>query len=307
MSFVVIGEALVDILVGADGARVERPGGSCLNVAVAASRLGVDTTLVTQLGDDDRGDLVRRHLDGSDVALDESRTPSGRTSTATAHIGDDGAATYEFDLEWAPPTLAAASLPDRMRALHIGSLGTTLSPGARAVADLVESVGEQPGVIVSYDPNVRPSFIDDPAAALAGVRSWAARADLVKLSDEDCAHLSPGVDPGEVAASLLGGRTRLVVLTRGGDGASAYATDLEVSVPAPQAQVVDTVGAGDTFSAALVSALLVEDRLTEDAWHREERVVRRVLTSAAAAAAVTVSRPGADPPRVSELAEWPCG
>ena len=307
MALAVVGESLVDILVAADGERVERAGGSCLNVAVAAARLGATTTLVTQLGDDDRGDLIRRHAAGSDVDLRASRTRSGRTATATARIGDGGAATYDFDLEWAPPSLRVEDLPTPPRALHIGSLGTTLAPGDETVAELVEAVSAQAGAVVSYDPNVRPSFITDPAAALAGVRSWAARADLVKLSDEDCEHLSPGSDPGELAASLLGGRTRLVVLTRGGEGATAYAEDLTLSVEAPAAEVADTVGAGDTFSAALLAALLAEHRLGDDAWYREELLVRRVLTSAAAAAAVTVTRPGADPPRLAELGTWPLG
>ena len=300
---VVIGESLVDILVSPDGERSERPGGPCLNVAVAASRLGIATTLITQLGDDSRGELVRRHAAGSSVTLQEHATASGRTSTATARIGETGAATYDFDLDWSPSRI---DLGDP-RVLHVGSLGTVLSPGSGAVAEAVEQAGQRPGTVVTYDPNVRPSFIDDVEQAVADVRSWAGRADLVKLSDEDAETLAPDLDPGDLAASLVGGRTRLVVLTRGGEGATAYAEGLVVSAPAPQAEVVDTVGAGDTFSAGLIAALLAEDRLDDDAWHREETVVRRLLTSAAAAAAVTVSRPGADPPRIDELAPWPAG
>ncbi|QWC86959.1 carbohydrate kinase [Nocardioidaceae bacterium] len=299
----VVGEALVDVLHTADGEHSERAGGSCLNVAVAAARLGVTTTLVTQLAEDGRGQLLRSHAVASDVDVRASAPASGRTSSAVATVGPDGAATYDFDLDW---SLEPTTLPD-VAALHVGSLGTTLAPGRDAVRALVEEASARSDVLVSYDPNVRPTFVTDRDAALADVRSWAARADLVKLSDEDCEHLAPGRDPGELAASLVGGRTRLAVLTRGGDGATAYAADLTVSVPAPPATVADTVGAGDTFSAALVCALLAEDRLGTDAWHREEQTVRRVLTSAATAAAVTVTRPGADPPRLSELGEWPCG
>ncbi len=297
---VVVGEALVDVLVREDGSRTEAPGGSCLNVAVAASRLGTETTLLTEIGEDAYGRLLRTHAEDSGVTMvaDEPRT--GRSASATATIDADGTATYDFDLDWA---LRPQRLPDGV-VLHTGSLGSALTPGADTVADLAEQASGR-GALVTYDPNARPAFVDDPADAWSAVRTCAARADLVKLSDEDCAVLCPGADVDEVARTLLAGRTRLVVVTRGGDGSTAYAEGLEVHADPVRVDVADTVGAGDTFTAGLVVALVDLDLLDGDAWHTDETVVRRLLASAAAAAAVTVTRAGANPPTRAELGTWP--
>jgi fructokinase len=297
VAFVVAGEALVDVVVPQAGRTEHAPGGSPLNVAVGLSRLGVETLLITRIGDDDYGRLVRSHVEASGVRLaDGSVDPAVRTSTATAHLDERGAATYDFDLAWELPQ---RPLPDGATALHVGSIGAALRPGRDAVVRLVEEAAAE-GLLVSYDPNMRPVFTPDPEQAWADVREVAAASRLVKMSDEDLHFLLPGSSAEDAARTLLGGRTEVVVVTHGGSGAVAFSRAAAVEVPSRRSEVVDTVGAGDSFMAALLAAV-VEEGLDTAA-----DPLRRQVEAAHEAAAVTVSRRGADPPRRTELPEgWP--
>ena len=303
--FVVVGESLVDIVVPRQGERVSAPGGSPLNVAVGLSRLEVPTLLVTQLGDDEYGELVARHARDSDVVLHEHAVrPGTRTSTATAHLDEDHAATYEFDLAW---ELEHFVLPEDATGVHVGSLGAALHPGRAAVLHLLDQADDR---FVSYDPNVRPAFVEDPAETWRDILEVAARARLVKCSEEDLEALRPGEDEAALAAELLAGAaTELVIVTRGGAGATAYRDAGRIDVPAPATEVVDTVGAGDSFMAALLAilsdwGLLDAGEGSLDAL--DEQRVEMLLGGAVTAAAVTVSRRGANPPTRRELpTTWP--
>lgn len=293
--FVVVGEALVDVVVPPEGETTHAPGGSPMNVAVGLSRLGVPALLVTELGDDAHGELVAEHLRSSDVELAPGSVRSAhRTSTATARLAADGAASYEFDLTW---ELAAAALPEALTGLHVGSLGTALAPGRDAVIALLDEAAGR-DVLVTYDPNVRagllPSWHD--------VAEVAADVDVVKMSDEDIELLRPEESVQAVAREVLdNGRTRLVVVTRGGAGALGFTAQGSAEVAAPRTTVVDTVGAGDSFMAALIAVLLDWGTPPELSSAR----LRTLLESAAHAAAVTVSRRGANPPTRAELpAGW---
>jgi fructokinase len=296
--FVVAGESLVDVVVTAAGDTRRAPGGSPLNVAVGLARLGVPTTLVTEIGDDALGRLVVDHVLASDVALHPGSVVTGRhTSTATAHLDASGAASYDFDLGW---ELQPRTLPEEATALHVGSLGTALRPGRDQVLAMVAEATRR-GLLVSYDPNARPSLTPDPAQAWRDVLEVAASAAVVKLSDEDLAFLAPGTTPEGLAAELLRGPTRLVVVTFGGEGALAFSRETQVRVASRPSRVVDTVGAGDSFMAALL-AVVVEHGLDELSAPRLQQYVE----AAHQAAAVTVSRLGADPPRRGELPPaWP--
>jgi fructokinase len=298
----VIGESLVDVVETPDGL-LRLPGGSPLNVAVGLARLEVPTLLATELGADDNGRLVADHLAASGVRLvDGSVRPDARTSTATVGMDEAGNATYAFDLTWDPHLPA---LPD-VSALHVGSLGTVLEPGRRAVLEVLESSAAD-AVLVSYDPNLRAGFLP----TWQEVRTVAALADLVKLSADDLRALH-GEDPdvAKLAGQLLtADRTELVVVTHGGSGASAFTAADAVDVPAPRATVVDTVGAGDSFTAALLAVLdgwdlVGSDRGALDALDRERLAL--LLSGAARAAATTVGRRGANPPTRAELPPtWP--
>ena len=300
MVFVVAGEALVDVVVPRDGTPRRTPGGSPLNVAVGLARLGVPTLLLTELGDDDAGDLVQRHLEDSGVSLGPGAVVTGRrTSTATAHLDDAGAASYDFDIEW---TLPASPLPATATGLHVGSLGAALRPGRAAVVDLARQAVAA-GVLVTFDPNARPTLTPDAEQAWADVLEVAAQSDVVKLSDEDLHFLSPGTGPDAAAELLLARGAQLVVVTLGGGGAAAYSAGADCRVSSRPVDVVDTVGAGDSFMAALV-AVVVEHGLDG----LDAGLLRGYVEAAHAAAAITVSRPGADPPRRADLpAGWPLG
>lgn len=303
---VVVGEALVDIVVPLEGEVTEAVGGSPLNVAVGLARLEVPTLLITRVGDDERGRWVTEHLEASGAAISTSSVvPGSTTSTATARLDEQNAASYEFDLAW---DLEHHTLPDAL-ALHVGSLGASLLPGRRAVVDLVRQADEDE-LFVSYDPNIRSAFVDDPAEHWRDVAELAGLSRLVKVSDEDLALLRPGEALGDVARELLAGEeTELVVVTHGGRGASAFHERFVLEVPAPRVDVVDTVGAGDSFMAGLL-AILAEWQLPEDGPGSltavDEDRVRLLLQGAMTAAAITCSRRGANPPTRQELPPtWP--
>jgi fructokinase len=212
-------------------------------------------------------------------------------------------ASYEFDITWEPPAL---SLSRGCPAIHTGSIATVLEPGADAIRDFLTSVADQP-VTVTLDPNARPSITPDPVSTWTAVRALAALSDLVKLSDEDCEFLRPGSSPEDIAAELLTAeRTQCVVITRGGQGAIGVSRDTRVDVPAPVIEVVDTVGAGDSFMSALIAGLHSRDLLgaTRLAGLTFEDL-RDVVDYAVKAAAITCTRHGADPPTATEhAAQW---
>ena len=280
MSFLVVGEALVDVVTRADGTVVERPGGSPANVAVGLGRLGHDVTLLTALGDDPHGTAVLEHLTASGVR--PLVAPLARTGTAHATLDHHHDATYVFDIAWDTGDLVPTTPPSWV---HVGSLGTVLQPGADQVAALLDSTTAR----VSFDPNCRPQLMGDPRDALAQVERFVARADVVKLSEEDATWLCPEVDPVATAQRFLGLGPALVVLTRGDSGAVALLGEDALAVPAATGTtVVDTVGAGDAFTAGLLPTL-AEQELTR-------ATVSRALHRASEIARRTCERVGADPP-----------
>ncbi|MCT1908482.1 carbohydrate kinase family protein [Brachybacterium paraconglomeratum] len=296
----IAGEALTDIVVDADGARREHPGGSPLNVAVALSRLGHDAHLLTAIGDDARGDAIRAHLDESGVQLTPASVRPGRTSTAEAVLDAHGAATYTFDLTWDPDT---AELPETPDAVHTSSIAAVLEPGATTLSALLRSA--RGSSTISYDPNARPTLMGAPEDVRARIEKNIALSDVVKASDEDVAWLYGTEDVEDVAAAWRDLGPSLTVLTRGGDGAVAFSASGRVQVAPVQVEVVDTVGAGDTFSAGILDALAAKGLLGAD---RREMLaaipsddLATVLRRAAALSAITVSRAGANPPWSHEL------
>lgn len=278
----VVGESLVDVVTTADGVTVERPGGSAANVAVALARLGRRVRFVTSYADDARGAAIAAHLAGSGVVLATDPHVLARTSSAAATIGDDGSASYVFDLDWRFGPVVLDELP---RFVHVCSIGAVLSPGADDVLALLDRVGD---AVVTYDVNARPAITGTGPEVVGRVESVARRADVVKASDEDLAVLYPTLSLEEAARHLRGLGPRAVVVTRGGEGATWFGEEV-VEVDAVTTAVVDTIGAGDTFSAAILDAL----------W--DGLGPAETLAHAARAAAVTVSRPGADPPTRAEL------
>ncbi|HEY0950138.1 PfkB family carbohydrate kinase, partial [Nocardioides sp.] len=250
--------------------------------------------------DDERGRVLADHVAAAGVELAGDPQVLTRTATAAATIGADGAATYEFDLEWRVPEVDAEPAP---LVVHTCSLGAVLEPGADDVLALVDRLRAE--ATISYDVNARPAITGTGPEVVALVERLAALCDVVKASDEDLAALYPGLSLEAAARSLLQLGPAAIVVTRGGDGATWVHRAGVVEVASLPVTVADTIGAGDTFGAAVIDALWERDLL--GAARREQlrdlapEVVAEVLAHAAKAAAVTVSRPGADPPYRHEL------
>jgi fructokinase len=291
----VVGEALVDIVRRADGSTVEYAGGSAANVAVALGRLGRPVELLTAFADDPHGALLARHLNQSAVGLVGDPHVLERTSTAMAALAEDGSASYTFDIEW-----RVGAIPDVVpRVVHVCSLGAVMAPGAEEVRRLLGRV--RPGALVTYDINARPAVTGVGPEVVGAVEDVVALADLVKASDEDLSALYPADTVEQAAARLRGLGPSAVVVTRGRSGATWYGPDGRIDVPGAEVEVADTIGAGDSFGAALIDALWDLGAVGGRLPGLGSSEVDRLLRHATRAAAVTVSRPGADPPYRHEL------
>jgi fructokinase len=300
--FVVIGEALVD-LVGQRGSRmlVAHPGGSPANVALGLGRLGNPVTLMTHLGRDAFGEMISAHLQASGVRVEGADADSS-TSLAVATLAA-GIAKYDFRISWDIGNLEP--LPVETRCLHTGSLATVLEPGRTDVQRLLEHEHQRGRVTISYDPNVRPALLRSPEEARPGIEHLVELSDVVKVSDEDLQWLYPDREDEDVAREWLGTGPAVVVVTRGGKGVFAVTGDLEVHRPVMPVDLVDTVGAGDSFTSGLLDGLRRADLIggprREALAAIDEASLISVLDEASLIAAITCSRPGADPPTRAEL------
>lgn len=295
----VVGEALVDVAVRSDGVARRLPGGSPMNVAVGFARLGLPTTLLTSFGDDEDGRLLERHLAHAGVHLaDGSVTPGGRTSSAHARLSGSGSASYDFDLRWDIP--AGSEMPADVVAVHTGSLATVIAPGASRTLELF--AGARPGVLRSFDPNIRPAITPDRRATLESVERFARHTDILKLSDEDAGWLLGSADVEDVVDWALGLGVRLVALTRGAEGCVLAAPRIRVEQPGIPTHVVDTIGAGDAFMSALTVGVVrwgLAEPLAAGELTAEE--AERLASVAQHAAVMTVRRAGAQPPNWAEI------
>jgi fructokinase len=269
-------------------------------VAIGLARLGHPTSLATHIGVDERGRRVAELMALEGVALTPGSTDASRTPTAAARLDAAGVASYEFDLEW---MLAPVDVPSGSH-LHTGSIAATLSPGGATVLETVRASREHS--TVSYDPNARPSLMGDPGTARAVIERLIALADVVKASDEDVRWLYPDAPVPQVLAHWASLGPSVCTVTQGGEEVVVLAAGELQRFPTLPTRVVDTVGAGDSFMAGLVSGLLdagllggpdARERLRFAAWPVITAAVERAL----ACAAVTVSRAGANPPTRADL------
>jgi len=303
----VCGEALVDLVpVDPAGRRFDAlPGGSPANTAVALARLGVPAMLLARLSEDSFGRLLREHLVSSGVDLSRTVTAAEPSSLAVVGLGADGDASYRFDLrgtadwQWADAELGP--LPEHVLAVHAGSLALSLPPGGAVLERFLSQARGR--CTVSVDPNLRAGLLPDLDATRAAVLRWLALADVVKASTGDLALLYPGEDPEQVVRDWAGLGPGLVVLTRAGQGALAVLarTGEVVRRQAVPVTVVDTVGAGDTFTAGMLGHLHASGLLGGRLDGVGVEQVAAALDRALRAAAVTCGRAGADPPYAREL------
>ncbi|WP_124109529.1 carbohydrate kinase family protein [Kocuria rhizophila] len=303
----VIGEALVDVVSRSGEQPRAHVGGSPMNVAVGLARLGHQVQFLGRYGQDEYGHQVVEHLRGNGVRL-PFEADDRPTSVAQAVLDENGAADYDFQLDWSldvspgriDELLANTSL------LHVGSIGAMLEPGAAVVRQALERAHRH--ALISYDPNCRPSIIPDSSDARARAEQIVGLAHVVKASDEDLLWLYPHRTVEDSARAWLDAGVRLVVVTRGAMGPWALSRGTGprgVSVPAAKVSVADTVGAGDSFMAALLCGLADREILGASGASSLEQLgadeVTALLGYAAAAAGVTVSRSGAQLPTREDL------
>ena len=296
---VVCGEALIDCVAGG----ADSPGGGPFNTARALARLGIPTQFLGHLSRDAYGEQLRDVLLADGVDLGMTSIGPEPTTLAIAEVNVDGRATYRFvsDGTSAPKltsTMVPASFGADVDALHVGTLGLVFEPIATTNAALVER--EHSKRLVMVDPNIRPTAVNGAPGYRARLDRIIAQSTIVKASDTDVAWLFPQFDRLAAARALLASGPRLVVVTLGPDGAVGVTTSAEVRVPAPVVKVVDTIGAGDAFGAAVLAWLANHGRLSRDL-RLDREDLRAALEFACLIASVTCTRAGADPPWRTEL------
>ncbi|WP_019201087.1 carbohydrate kinase family protein [Tsukamurella sp. 1534] len=298
-----LGEALVDVVLREGADPTEHVGGSLFNVACGLSALGDPASILSWWGRDVRGARIAETAARAGVDVVPGTDAAPNTPLAYAQLDAEGRATYEFDLTWEVPEVREL---ERYGHLHTGSFAATLAPGADGVRDVVGRIREH--ATVSYDPNIRPALMGAPSDVLPRVTELIGLADVVKASDEDIAWLHPDEPVEDVMRRWIAAGPALVIVTRGPWGAYALLSGNRDMLHVDQltVEIGDTVGAGDSFMAGLVSGLLdagylgsryAARRLRAAQWSDVQPALHRaVITSA-----LTVSRAGAYAPSRAEV------
>lgn len=295
------GEALIDMLprttaVGED-TYMPDPGGAVHNTAVALGRLGVETGFFSGMSSDPFGQLLRDKLDDCDVDHSMSVTADRPTTLAFVKLTDGHATYFFYDENTAGRMLTPDDLPPvTADALFFGGISLVVEPCGAAYEALM--LREAPNKVTMIDPNIRPSFISDEGRYRARLKAMMGVADIIKTSDEDLQWMIGSHDATQLFSDTA---AQVVLLTRGAEGVTVLTRDTQFDVPAQKATVVDTVGAGDTFNAGFLAGLARADHLNKTALTTSQDVLRSAATLGAAAAAITVSRAGANPPWASEV------
>jgi len=294
----VVGEVLIDLIPDADQ-HLAVVGGGPANTAKALAKLGVNACFIDGISNDEYGQMAKAELLSANVLLDYAQYSNKPTCTAKVTLSSSGSASYEFVIEdtatfdfsdqWLPnPQSLKPSL------LHIGTLATVIEPGASVLFKWAQSVAHIAPIV--FDPNIRPAVLGDRNEYVKKVEKWVAISSAVKVSDEDLNWLYPGKAINEIAKKWLEVGVEIVVVTLGDKGITAYRENEQISVTAVKVVVADTVGAGDTVGAVLVEAIVKNglDKLTGEE-------LKTMLNRATKAAAITVSRTGANPPSKEEI------
>jgi fructokinase len=302
---VVAGEALVDLLPRSDASLAAVPGGGPYNAARTIGRLGLGVAWLGSLSSDRFGRLLEAGLGADGVALDLVHRTGLPTTLALAELDATGSATYRFYTEGtSAPQLVGwptgGGVPAGTSAVHVGTLGLALEPMATTLEGLVAALDDD--CLLLVDPNCRPTIARDAVAYRERLERVLRRADVVKVSTEDLAFLRPGADPADAAAWIASLGPRAVLVTDGGRPVRVLVDGTVHSVEVPRVEVVDTVGAGDTFGGATL-ACLVHDGVTRRMLDADSLL--RATRFGVRAAAITCTRAGADPPTLDELGGWP--
>jgi fructokinase len=294
----VVGEVLIDLIPDADQ-HLAVVGGGPANTAKALAKLGVKTYFIDGISNDVYGQIAQVELLSANVLLNYAQYSNKPTCTAKVTLSSSGSASYDFVIEdtatfnfsdqWLPEPQTHKPL-----LLHIGTLATVIEPGASVLFKWAQSVAQVAPIV--FDPNIRPAVLGDRGEYVKKIEKWVAISSAVKVSDEDLSWLYPGKVIDEIVNEWLEVGVELVVVTLGDKGITAYRKNEQISVDAVKVVVADTVGAGDTVGAILVEAI-TKDGLSSLSGVRLEIMLKR----AAKAAAITVSRSGANPPTLKEI------
>ena len=294
----VVGEVLIDLLPDGDKQKAVVGGGPA-NTAVALSKLGIKTQFINGISKDIYGKACKEYLEKAGVLLDYVNDSSKPTCTATVTLDQQGKACYEFLIDGtATFSYAPERLPNLLdvipSVLYIGSLVTVIEPAASALhkwASVIKSIAP-----IVFDPNIRPAVMHDRKLYLEQVMRFVEIASVVKVSEDDLNWLFPGLEIDEVAHRWLELGPKLIVVTLGDKGIYSYRSGERLAVKAVKTKVVDTVGAGDTVGAILVEAI-IQNGLE----NLRAQLLTDTLNRAAAAAGITISRAGANPPTQAEI------
>jgi len=294
----VAGEVLIDLIPNGSE-REPIVGGGPANTAKALAMIGIDTQFIDGISSDEYGQMAKSELETSGVKLNYVKYSDKPTCLAIVSLSDSGSASYEFEIE---NTATFDFIPDwlpnpqteRPALLHLGTLATVIEPGASVLYEWAQSVAKVAPIV--FDPNIRPAVINDREKYVKQVERWVSISSAVKASDEDIKWLYPSLEIEQVINNWLAKGPSLIVVTHSDKGISAYRLGEKVSIDAVKVVVADTVGAGDTVGAILVEAI-VKDGLSSLIGVRLEKMLNR----AAKAAAITVSRSGANPPTLKEI------
>jgi fructokinase len=299
----VIGEALIDLVqLDAPGDYRARPGGSPFNVAVGLARLGHRTALMARLADNTFGRMLRTHAAAEGIDLTYAPAAAEPTTLAVVSMDAEGRASYDFYLDgtadWQWTEAETALVPQDTAVLHFGSVASWTPPTAEHIHSVAQRLRAEGTTLLSYDPNVRPALLGDPERGRQAVERSVGIAHLVKASREDIEWLYPDTPIERIAAHWLELGALLVVITDGPDGAHAFhSTAGSLSRPGRKAAVVDTVGAGDAFTAGLLGALLRHSLHTPQSLATAAPDVLTIaVDDAILVSALTCERLGADPP-----------
>ncbi len=294
----VAGEVLIDLIPDGSG-RKPIVGGGPANTAKALAKIGIDTQFIDGISSDEYGQMAKSELVASGVNLNYVKYSDQPICLAKVSLSESGSAFYEFVIEntatfdftsdWLPNP--QAELPTL---LHIGTLATVIEPGASVLFDWAQSVAKVAPIV--FDPNIRPDVISDRKQYVKQVERWVSISSAVKASDEDIKWLYPSLEIEQVINNWLAKGPSLIVITYGDKGLAGYRMVEKISVEAVKVVVADTVGAGDTVGAILVEGIL-KDGLSSLSGVKLEMMLKR----AAKAAAITVSRSGANPPTLKEI------
>ncbi|MFA6156115.1 carbohydrate kinase [Mesorhizobium sp.] len=302
------GEALIDMLprIATNGEPAFAPyvGGAVFNTAIALGRLGAPAGFFSGLSSDLFGGELRDALGASKVSSTYAHTSPRPTTLAFVRL-NNGQATYTFyDENTAGRMLTTDDLPElggEIEAMLFGAISLISEPAGSAYEAFMKR--EHESRVMMLDPNIRPNFIPDKARHLRRIRTMMAMADIVKLSDEDLLWFGEAGSHEDVIRNWLDRGPKLIVVTHGSEGAVGYSKDHAVTVMPDKVEVVDTVGAGDTFNAGILASLHEQGLLTKTAIAGlSQDAIRKALELGTKAAAVTVSRAGANPPWRHEIA-----